>query len=91
MSVMALEETSALAIERWARQSRTLTVFHFGDQEEEVWVPFSAGVWHRRLGTAETRFSGPGSNLLDEVVSGGRARLCMHPHSAAVYEMDRGE
>lgn len=80
------EDRLLLWMERRHGQSRVLVLFHFSAAHAALSVHLPAGRWRKRLDSADTAWSGPGSAVPGEIESSGRIILDLSPHSFVLFE-----
>jgi maltooligosyltrehalose trehalohydrolase len=88
MVVSADEKVQMLYVRRWSDVDEVVILFHFGQGQADVTLPVPAGHWHKRLDSAEARWQGPGSPLLDDVVSDGEIRFILPPQVVVLLHQE---
>jgi maltooligosyltrehalose trehalohydrolase len=85
LHVMGFEREKILCIRRWCDVQQVWMVLHFGRSPTSLRLPWEAGLWHKRLDSAEARWSGPGSPVAPEVKSEGEVTLTLPPESCLLF------
>jgi maltooligosyltrehalose trehalohydrolase len=80
-----LAEGTVLVLRRSAGDE-VLLVYHFGGESQCVTVAASAGGWRKLIDSSEQRWMGPGSQVPDELQSGGELQLALSPHSVCALQ-----
>jgi maltooligosyltrehalose trehalohydrolase len=89
LEVTGLEQEKVLLWHRWSRKQEAAGVFHFGKQEKILSLPLPEGHWRKLVDSADITWSGPGSTVPLEVVSGGEVSLSLSPESFAIFVRER--
>ncbi len=89
MEVTGLEEEQVLLWRRWSAEHEAVAVFHFGKEKKSLSLPLPSGSWRKQLDSADDTWSGPGSTVPLELVSGWKVSLSLPPESFAVFARER--
>jgi maltooligosyltrehalose trehalohydrolase len=89
LEVTGLEQEKILLWRRWSGKQEAAGAFHFGKQEKTLSLPLPEGHWRKLLDSADSTWSGPGSTVPPEVLSGGKVSLSLSPESFAVFVKER--
>jgi maltooligosyltrehalose trehalohydrolase len=89
LQVRGLEQEKVLFWCRWSDEQQAAAAFHFGKQEESLSLPLSEGIWRKQLDSADTTWSGPGSTVPLEILSGGEVSLRLSPESFALFVREK--
>ena len=89
MEVTGLEQENVLLWRRWSGKQEAAAAFHFGKLEKALSLPLPKGNWRKLLESADSTWSGPGSTIPLEVVSGGKVSLRLSPESFAIFVRER--
>jgi len=89
LEVKGLEQEKVLLWRRWSEEQEAAAAFHFGKQEKTLSLPLPEGDWRKLVDSADTTWSGPGSSVPLEVVSGGKVSLSLSPESFAIFVRER--
>jgi maltooligosyltrehalose trehalohydrolase len=81
MEVVGFEREKILCIRRWCEAQSVCLMLHFGHMHTTLHLPLPMGRWHKRLDSAEERWSGPGSAVEHEIESDGEVSLTLSPES----------
>jgi maltooligosyltrehalose trehalohydrolase len=85
MHVVGFEREKILCIRRWCDVQQAWIMLHFGRSPASLRLPWEAGLWHKRLDSAEARWYGPGSPVGLEVKSEGEVTLTLPPESCLLF------
>jgi len=85
MHVVGFEREKILCIRRWCDVQQVWMMLHFGRSLASLRLPWEAGLWHKRLDSAEARWCGPGSPVSPEVKSEGEVTLTLPPESCLLF------
>ena len=85
MHVVGFEREKILCIRRWCDVQQVCMLLHFGRLPMSLRLPWEAGLWHKRLDSAEARWCGPGSLVGPEVKSEGEVTLTLPPESCLLF------
>jgi maltooligosyltrehalose trehalohydrolase len=86
MQVRSDEEEHILRVRRWSEGGEVLVLANFSDELRTVSLDVSAGERHQVLDSADQRWRGPGSSLLECFQSSGEARLSLRPKSFSLFQ-----
>lgn len=86
MQTVGLSTGKAFAHRRWAFDNEIVSVFCFGESATTLDVPLGTGSWTTLLDSADRQWNGPGSQLLPNVRSAGKATLTFAANSVAVLK-----
>ena len=89
LEVTGFEEEKVLWWRRWSEEQEAAAVFHFGKQEKSLSLPLSEGRWRKQVDSADSTWSGPGSTVPLEIVSGAEVSLSLSPESFALFVRER--
>ena len=89
LEVTGFEEEKVLWWRRWSEEQQAAAVFHFGKQEKSLSLPLSEGRWRKQVDSADSTWSGPGSTVPLEIVSGAEVSLSLSPESFALFVRER--
>jgi maltooligosyltrehalose trehalohydrolase len=89
LQVRGLEQEKVLFWCRWSDEQQAAAAFHFGKQEKSLSLPLSEGIWRKQLDSADTTWSGPGSTVPLEILSGGKVYLRLSPESFALFVREK--
>ena len=85
MDVICFEREKTLCIRRWCEVQGVCMTLHFGHTHTALRFPLPIGRWHKRLDSAEERWSGPGSLVGLTVESDGEVSLTLPPESCLLF------
>ena len=85
MEVLGLQQQNVLLARRWSSSEEVAIVFHFGEAETSVSLPFSDGRWMKRLDSGERRWHGPGSAIPQHLDSRGEVSLPLGAYAVLVF------
>jgi maltooligosyltrehalose trehalohydrolase len=89
LEVTGLEQEKVLLWRRWSGKQEAVGFFHFSKEEKVLSLPLPEGLWRKLVDSADTTWSGPGSTIPLEVVSGGKVSLRLLPESFAIFVRER--
>jgi maltooligosyltrehalose trehalohydrolase len=79
------ESEKVLLIKRRNAVAEIAAVYHFGAVETPVILPFTAGVWTKKLDSTELRWGGPEGSVPQEFHSSGETSLTLSPYAVLVF------
>ncbi len=85
MEVLGFEREKILYVRRWCEAQGVCMTLHFGHTHTSLRLPLPMGWWHKRLDSAEERWSGPGSPVGLAVESDGEVTLTLPPESCLLF------
>jgi len=85
VEVFGWEPDMVILVRRWNRVREVALVFHFGEIERSLMLPFTKGRWVKRLDSAEHEWYGPGSLVPQEIDSEGQVSFAVGAYSALVF------
>jgi len=85
MEVLGYEKERIIFIRRWDENNEAIVVFNFSDRQTSVVLPFSSGLWHRRLDSAEERWQGKGSIAPEQLSSKGETTVMLSPWAFVLF------
>jgi maltooligosyltrehalose trehalohydrolase len=85
MHVAAFEREKTLCIRRWCDGQQVWMMLHFGRSLTSLRLPWEAGLWHKQLDSADTRWWGPGSPVGPEIKSEGEVTLDLLPQGCLLF------
>jgi maltooligosyltrehalose trehalohydrolase len=88
LEVLTFEEEKTLFIRRWSNEDQAVAIFNFGGKIASVSLAMSAGVWQKRLDSAEKRWCGSGSEVSTRLVTEAKTALSLAPHSFALFSRE---
>jgi maltooligosyltrehalose trehalohydrolase len=83
--VLGYEESKILYIRRWKDNNEVIAVFNFADNDVLITLPVPAGIWGKRLDSAEQSWLGNGSAVPEQLNSPGEAALDLMPKSFILF------
>ena len=83
--VLALEKDKILWVRMTGEPGEAVLVGHFGEDSRDMSLFWPAGLWEKRLDSADPRWEGPGSQLPQELQGDQDLSLSFPPHSLVVY------
>jgi maltooligosyltrehalose trehalohydrolase len=85
MEVQENEDVRIVTVRRWSDTDEVTAVFHFGEDGAAVNVGLIAGLWEKRLDSAETRWMGPGSLVPAQFVSDTAHAFTIPPYAVVLF------
>lgn len=85
IDVRAFEEQRALFVRRWTEGSQVFTVFNFSKSNVVLNCTVPEGNWEKIFDSSDRRWRGPGSVVVDSLVSRGNVELRLHPESFCLF------
>jgi maltooligosyltrehalose trehalohydrolase len=83
--VLAFEKDKILWVRMTGEPGEAVLVCHFGEDSRNMSFFWPAGLWEKRLDSADPRWKGPGSQLPQELQGGQDLSLTFPPHSLVLY------
>jgi hypothetical protein len=76
-----------LMVHRFSSLDEAVLLFHFGETQKKEMFPFPAGEWTKMLDSGDSRWLGPGSHTVLNLVSKEAAgkEVLLGPHSAVLF------
>lgn len=84
MEVIGYEETKILFVRRWQEGERAVFIASFSAEETSLDLPVPAGLWRKRLDSADPKWAGGGGQVPEQLASRGAATVALKPHSAVL-------
>ncbi len=83
MEVIGYEKEKILFVRRWNNGERAVFIANFGAEETSLALPVPAGLWRKRLDSADPKWAG-GGDVPERLASSGAAAVPLKPHSAVL-------
>jgi hypothetical protein len=84
--VVVVEKPQVMVAWWKAEGGEVIVAYHFGSSPTEQTAAWHAGRWRKLFDSAATSWAGPGTAMLDELMSEGEVILQLAPRSFVVYQ-----
>lgn len=81
MEVWDQEDENVIILKRWSASGEAVVIFNFKKAQAKVNIRLAPGHWKKQLDSAEKRWQGQGSLVVNEIVSNGQIELNLQPHT----------
>jgi maltooligosyltrehalose trehalohydrolase len=91
LEVWGLEQPRLVCVRRWYDRDDAWFCAHFGAAAVTLTVPLPPGTWSKRLDSAETRWSGPGSPIPAQYSDTDDRTLTLPPYALVLFTRSEEE
>jgi maltooligosyltrehalose trehalohydrolase len=85
LSVTGSQETKAICIHRWLKNSHAIMMFNFSDIRSSSIIHVPAFSWKNLFDSSERKWMGEGSESILELISSEDAKLTVSPNSCVLF------
>jgi maltooligosyltrehalose trehalohydrolase len=83
MRVEEIDQSGVVVMQRWCDQQNIFALFNSTKSQAEIHVPFAPGTWKKLLDSADSQWGGPGSGVVERIVTNEAIRI--QPYQAILF------